>query len=81
MAFAAFALEIYTLLSLCIPLNLHLVRHINRYYIIVAMDIEYVKQTNFQYRELLVDRLGKINKKQCYLDLFKYLHKTVFHIL
>ena len=23
------------------------------------MDIEYVKQVNFQYRELMVDRLGK----------------------
>ena len=38
------------------------------------MDIEYVKRINFQYRELMVERLGKINKKQCYVDLFKYLH-------
>ena len=40
------------------------------------MDIEYVKRINFQYRELMVERLCKINKKQCYLDLFKYLHKN-----
>ena len=29
---------------------------------------------NFRYRELMVERLGKISKKQCYLKLFKYLH-------
>ena len=40
------------------------------------MDIEYVKQINFQYRELMVERLGKINKKQCYLELFKHMHKN-----
>ena len=39
------------------------------------MDIEYVKRINFQYRGLMVERLGKINNKQCYLELFKYLHK------
>ena len=38
------------------------------------MDIEYIRRINFQYRELMVERLGKINKKQCYLELFKYLH-------
>ena len=38
------------------------------------MDIGYVERINFQYRELMVERLGKINKKQCYLDVFKYLH-------
>ena len=38
------------------------------------MDIEYIRRINFQYRELLVERLGKIDKKQCYLELFKYLH-------
>ena len=38
------------------------------------MDTEYVKRINFQYRKLLVDRQGNINKKQCYLELFKYLH-------
>jgi len=37
------------------------------------MDIEYVKRINFQYRELMVDRLSNINKKQCYHDLFRYL--------
>ena len=36
------------------------------------MNIEYVKRINFQYRELMVARLGKINKKQCYV-FFKYL--------
>ena len=40
------------------------------------MDIEYAKRINFQYRELMVDRLGKIKNKQCYLDLFKYLHAS-----
>ena len=30
----------------------------------------------FQYRELMVERLGKINKKQCYVEVFKYLHKS-----
>ena len=44
-------------------------------YIITTMDIEYFKQINFQYRELMVARLGKTNNKQCYLELFKYLHK------
>ena len=39
------------------------------------MDIEYVKPINFEYRELLVDRLGKINNKQCYVDVLTYLHK------
>ena len=38
------------------------------------MDIEYVKRINFQYRELIVDRLSNINKIHCYHDLFKYLH-------
>ena len=38
------------------------------------MDIEYIRRINCQYRELLVERLGKINKKQCYLEPFKYLH-------
>ena len=37
------------------------------------MDIEYVKRIHFHYRELMVDRLSKINKKQCYVDLFKFL--------
>ena len=40
------------------------------------MDIEYVKRINFEYRELLVDRLGTINNKQCYVDLFTYLRKN-----
>ena len=40
------------------------------------MSIEYVKRINFQYRELMVERLGKINKKKCYLEMFKYLHKN-----
>ena len=43
-------------------------------HIITTMDIEYVKRINFQYRELMVARLGNINKKQCYIELFKYLH-------
>ena len=38
------------------------------------MDISYDKQINFQYRELLVGRLSFINKKQCWLDLSRYLH-------
>ena len=38
------------------------------------MNIEYAQRINFQYRELMVARLGKIKKKQCYLELFKYLH-------
>ena len=41
------------------------------------MDRECIRRIIFQYRELLVERLGKINKKQCYLDLFEYLHKNV----
>ena len=40
------------------------------------MGIEYVKQLNYQYRDLLVERLGQISKTQCYLELFKYLHKN-----
>ena len=40
------------------------------------MNIEYVKRINFQYRELIVDRLSNINKKQCYLELFKNLHEN-----
>ena len=40
------------------------------------MGIEYVKRINFLYRELLVDRLGNINKKPCYWVVFKYLHKN-----
>ena len=40
------------------------------------MDIDYIKQVNFIYRELMVERLGNINKKQCYVDLFKCLHKN-----
>ena len=38
------------------------------------MDIYYIQRINFQYRELMVDRLSNIDKKQCYLELFKYLH-------
>ena len=38
------------------------------------MDIEYVRRINFQYREMMVDRLGKIDNNQWYLELFKYLH-------
>ena len=38
------------------------------------MDISYDKQINFQYRELMVGRLSFINKKQCCLDLLRYLH-------
>ena len=37
------------------------------------MNIEYVKRINFQYRELQFERLGKITRKKCYLELFKYL--------
>ena len=40
------------------------------------MDINYIQRIDFQHRELMVDRLSKIGKKQCYLELFKYLHKT-----
>ena len=39
----------------------------------MAMSIEYVKRINFQYRELKFDRPGKIKRKKCYLELFKYL--------
>ena len=42
--------------------------------IIVTINIEYIKRINFQYKELMVERLGKIKKKQWYLELFKYLH-------
>ena len=38
------------------------------------MDIEYIQRINFQYRELLVESLGMINKKQFYVDLFNYVH-------
>ena len=40
------------------------------------MHINYIKKINFQYRVMLVDRLGKIDNKQCYLELFKYLYKN-----
>ena len=40
----------------------------------MTMNIEYVKRIHFQYRELMVERLGEISQKQCYLELFKYLH-------
>ena len=39
------------------------------------MDIDYIKQVNFEYRETVVDRVGKSDNKQCYLELFKYLCK------
>ena len=38
------------------------------------MGIEYVRRINFQYREMMVDKLGKIDNKQCFLELFKYVH-------
>ena len=38
------------------------------------MNIEYVQRINFQFRELMVERLGKISKKQWYLEVFKYMH-------
>ena len=40
------------------------------------MDINYIQRINFQCRELMVDRLIKNDKKQCYLELFKHLHKN-----
>ena len=40
------------------------------------MDIELIRRIHFQYRELLVDSLSKIDNKQCYLVLFKYLHSN-----
>ena len=40
------------------------------------MDIEHVKRINFEYRELMVARLGKTNKKRCYVELVWYLHKN-----
>ena len=40
------------------------------------MDINYIQRINFQCRELMVDRLSKNDKKQCYLDLFKHLHQN-----
>ena len=38
------------------------------------MDIEYVKRINLEYREMMVDSLGKTKRKQCYLKLSTYLH-------
>ena len=40
------------------------------------MHINYIKKIIFQYRVMLVDRLGKIDNKQCYLELFKNLYKN-----
>ena len=43
------------------------------------MSIEYINKINLEYREIMVNRLGNIDNKECDLEVFKYLHKQIPH--